>query len=232
MRQVKRLTTATDRTITVGLLKSFLRIDGDQEDNFLLRLIEAAEERLEDYLSHGLLDESWVLKEDAPPRIRSYLDSRRGMSTASENTYYGSYGLEGSGSAPYYYYGWIPESIVIPIAPLRSVTHIKIFQDNNQEVTLDTAAYTVNTRGCHGEVIFDRGYTWPPEIRLVSGLEIEFISGYENSDLVPRCLSHTVLEMAAYFYNNRGEGTEEQLVRIMNHAEAFKSIDYQYGYPE
>lgn len=228
---LKRLAPQSGREVPVSLLKSYLRLDGDSEDNLLQLFIDSAHRRVEEYLSVSIMEESFYYKLDAPPILDSRRLDKQRMSNVGGYSRFGTYGTQGTGAVPYVVFGWLPESIILPVTPIRSVTSIKAYQNDGTEVVIDTASYTLENRGRHGEIIFDREYVWPPELRLVAGVVIEFVAGYLDEE-VPPILTETVLELAAFKYNTRGEGTDDHELRILNKAEQMKTWGVDFAYPQ
>ena len=215
----------------LGGLKDYLRITGDREDGLLLDFLEASEEALEQYLQTSFLRETWVLRLNAPPIINKSLMRERRMSSSRE---YSNISYDGSSGYSYAYTSnTIPESIVVPIGNVASIDSITVYKDDNSSEVIDSSNYVLNNATLVGEIIFKKGFVWPSDLRLVSGVEIQFQSGYATRDEIPSLIKATIYHLTGFKWNNRGS-TEDLLgqeVTIMKEADPFKLWGFHYGYP-
>lgn len=108
---------------------------------------------------------------------------------------------------------YMPESgvIVMPKAPLLSVTSIKYYDTAGVQQTFSSGSYTVDTNADPGRVYLKYGESWPSADRgHTSDWEIIFVAGYSASATasvqraaVPEAARHAMRIMVADFYRFR-----------------------------
>lgn len=101
----------------------------------------------------------------------------------------------------------------LPRPPLRSVVHVKSYDDADAATTFSTSNYFVDTASEPGRIVLRNGAAAPAITRAANGLEVQFTAGYgANPDDVPEPLRHGMLMLTAYLYENRGECPVEQAI--------------------
>lgn len=92
--------------------------------------------------------------------------------------------------------------IVLPFAPLRSVTSIVYRDANGNEQTLDAADYVADVNHEPGTIEPASGESWPETQDHPAAVTIVFAAGYANAGSVPPALKHAVKLIAAELYAN------------------------------
>lgn len=101
----------------------------------------------------------------------------------------------------------VPSSgvLVVPVAPLQSVTSIKSYTMANVESTLATTVYRVETSGEPGRIVLKDGQSWPSGGRPQSHLVVEFVAGYGSTAAsVPVALKHACRLLVEHWFHHRG----------------------------
>lgn len=71
------------------------------------------------------------------------------------------------------------DHIDIPLPPLQSVTHIKYYDTDGTEATMDSADYIVDAVSEPGRIVLAYGESWPSTIlRPAKGVVMRFVAGY------------------------------------------------------
>jgi uncharacterized phiE125 gp8 family phage protein len=93
--------------------------------------------------------------------------------------------------------------IELPYAPLIQVKTVKTIDLQNNEQTIATSNYAVDTISQPGRIRFLNGY---PAVTDGTRLQVVYDSGYgANPEQVPFAIRHGILMAAAYLYEHRGE---------------------------
>jgi phage conserved hypothetical protein, phiE125 gp8 family len=88
--------------------------------------------------------------------------------------------------------------------PLQSVTSIKVFDYSNNESTIDSGVYFVNTRSEPGSIVPRQLETWPTEVLPEAGVVIRFVAGYgDDPGDVPLDLRSAVAMQAGHLLSLR-----------------------------
>lgn len=95
--------------------------------------------------------------------------------------------------------------IVIPRPPLQSVTSIKTIAEDGTETVESSDKYIVELGfDSPGRVMLKSGQTWSIHRGFASFI-VEFVAGYgDQAQDVPEILRQAILQLTAYFYENRG----------------------------
>lgn len=152
--------------VSTANMKTHLRVDHFDEDDFIGGLIKAARRHIESIQNRSLIDTTWDLYLDEWP----------------------------SG-----------DEIVLPRAPLSSVTSIVHIDDDDTETTFAASNYIVDTFSVPGRVVLKNGNQWPSgDLRSVNGIRFRFVAGYGTaaSD-VPEDSVHLIKLMVSHWYEHR-----------------------------
>ncbi len=95
--------------------------------------------------------------------------------------------------------------IKLPYAPLQSVTHIKYYDEESVQQTMDAEDYQVDTKDEPGRIKPEEDVTWPSvHAWKFNPIEIQYIAGYGDSpDDVPEEIRQAMLLMIAHWFENR-----------------------------
>lgn len=170
--------------VSVAELRGHLRLDTEDDDTQLARMIEAARLIIESETSLALTTQTWDFFLDDFPvsREKDWWDGVREGAITSEKSRY----------------------IVLPIAPLASVTQISTFDQSDNETVFSSANYYVDTNRRPGRVALRAGATWPVWTRETNGFKCTYTAGYGSAATdVPADLRQAVLMVASDYYENR-----------------------------
>ena len=114
------------------------------------------------------------------------------------------------------------ETILLPWAPLQSVTSIAYTDTQGDSQTLSSSYYQVSTSGITGRIAPVYGQTWPATYPQLDAVVITYVAGYgdEASD-VPQNIRMAVKTLVAHWYENR-----EAVVTGMVSNDVAKTLDY------
>lgn len=99
---------------------------------------------------------------------------------------------------------WPVDQIIVPRAPLRSVTEITYRGPDDSEVVWDAANYIVDSVREPACIVPAAGRCWPPApARVISGIRIRFVAGWAAAADVPVPLKQAMLLLVAHWYQNR-----------------------------
>ena len=189
--RLKLTTPPATEPLTVADAKEQLEFDASDRDTFIGTLITAARERCEEYTGRALITQTWTMYRDAWPCQDDY---RRapwwdGVRDGSVSELLGA-----------------RQALELPRSPLQRVDSIKTFDDADNETTLASTAYYVDTASEPGRVVLRDSTGTPTPTRVANGLEVIFVAGYGNaaSD-VPTGLVQGIKMLVAHWFENREE---------------------------
>lgn len=107
--------------------------------------------------------------------------------------------------------------LVLPrsFAPVQSVTHVKYFDEDDQESTFDAANYVADLKQEPGRIRLKSGTSWPSTIlRVANGVQVRVVVGYGDDADVPQELKQAMLLMIGHWYENRELAQEKRFEEI------------------
>ncbi len=167
--------------VSLAEAKAWLRVDGNDEDAAIASLITAGRMLVESATRRALTTQDWRIALDAWPwaganESWSILAARRG--------------------------GPLPE-MVLPLAPVQSVSAIRVYDAAGQPQTVATARWRLVGAPERARIVFT---TAPPQPGARSaGIEIDVVAGYGDPADTPAPLRHAILALASYWFENRGD---------------------------
>lgn len=182
-------TAATTEALTETEIRDYLRVDLDSELGTLQFLRKAAREFCENYTGRKLLSQTLTLAVDAANEVHDPL-------------------WEGTRTAPYL--NFYKDYLALPTAPVRSVSSVKTYDDNDTATTMASSRYYVDTAREPARVVLRTGETWPSALRVANSIEIEFVAGYATPADIPYALRVGMLQHIAYLYDQRGDMKDYQ----------------------
>ena len=182
-------TAATTEALSETQIRDYLRVDLDTELGTLQLLRKAAREYCEEYTGRKLLSQTLTLAIDATNDIYDPL-------------------WEGTRIGPYL--NFHKDYIALPTAPVRSVSSVKTYDDNDTATTMAASRYYVDTAREPARVVLRTGETWPHALRVANAIEIEFVAGYATPADIPHAIKVGMLQHIAYLYDQRGDMKDPQ----------------------
>jgi uncharacterized phiE125 gp8 family phage protein len=100
--------------------------------------------------------------------------------------------------------------IIVPRAPLRSVSSIKYYDTDNVEYTIAAANYYVNADIQPGMITHAYSVAWPSAVlRGLNSVKIQYVAGYGNTpDDVPENITDAIILFATHRHENRAAESE------------------------
>lgn len=184
---VVQKTNPAGKPLTIAEVKSFLRIDFNEDDIFLITQLTMVTDVVEKYLRSALVSREYELAIDSLPELEIPL---------REGTYVGAH------------MSYQRDYIDLPFSPVVSVESIKTFDDDDTETTVASSTYIVDTFRKPARVVLRNGNTWPNANREVNALIIRYTAGYGTASQIPEAIRLAMLQLIAYSYEHRGDQME------------------------
>lgn len=178
------VTAASGEAVTESEMQSYLRIDSEAELSTLRLLRRAARAFCEEYTGRTLMTTVLKLSLDATNEIDDPL-------------------WEGTRIGPYL--NFYKNHLVLPKAPLQSVTSLVTYDDADNGTTMDASRYYVDTSREPGRIVLRTGETFPTALRVANAIEVTYTAGYGTSANIPEALKVGMLMHIAYMYDQRGD---------------------------
>lgn len=96
-----------------------------------------------------------------------------------------------------------PPSIVVPKAPLQSVTSVTYLDTDGVSQTLSTTEYTVDTKSEPGRIVESYTGEWPDTREEINAVTVRFVAGYGLAAAVPQAIKQGMLLHIGHMYANR-----------------------------
>ena len=172
---VEVVTPEAVNVVTLSEVKTFIRVDGHDEDALIDSLLDAAIEEARNYTRRSFINRTLKLTLDEFPHghVNDWWD---GVRTGALNELRAGHDV-----------------VNLPFAPISSVTSIVTYNDGNVASTFDSSSYRLDTSG--GRVILNDGYVWPSDLRDHSAIEITYVSGYGASSTDVPAAIRTAIKM-------------------------------------
>lgn len=98
--------------------------------------------------------------------------------------------------------------ILLPMAPVQSVTSVKYTPYGSSEATFSSANYAVDTLSMRPKIALIKTASWPgDELTTLNGVKVRYVAGYSSVAAVPEQLKHAVRLLTGHFYENREQVT-------------------------
>ena len=97
------------------------------------------------------------------------------------------------------------DEILIPWAPLQSVSSIAYTDANGDAQTVATSVYTVDTKSVPGQVYLAYGQSWPSTQAIRNAVTVTFVAGYGAASAVPENIRTAVRLLVGHYYEHRGD---------------------------
>lgn len=180
--------------ISTADMKTWLRVDGSDEDTLISSLVKAARRAAENYTYRAFITQTWKLTLDYfPARQEHYGGLSGGRSPSYDAEYPNPYSFDIGGRG----------DIELPRPPIQSITSIVTYDKDNDSSTYSSSNYTVDT--ALGRVLLNNGAIWPSDLRHSAAIEVTYVAGYgdEKAD-VPDDIIHAIRAHVQAMYEHRG----------------------------
>jgi hypothetical protein len=176
------VTAPATEPVSLADVKTFLRIDGTNDDAILTMLIASARRSAEEYTKRAFITQTWKLVMDRFAEVD--IDPPAGYYNAP---------------TPFLVNG--TQSIQLSRQPIQSITSVKTTNTGNAQTTVNTNVYTLDI--ATGRILLNEGYSWPSDLRARSSVEITFVAGYGATAAVPDPLKQGIMQHVAASYTNK-----------------------------
>ena len=90
-----------------------------------------------------------------------------------------------------------------PSPPLRGVTSIKYYDEDNDQQTLSSDEYTVDTASMPGRIYEAYDCEWPDTVDRLDAVVVRMTIGYATVSAIPDDIKHAILMLFGHWYRNR-----------------------------
>lgn len=187
MQSLTLFTAPVSEPLTLGEVRSHLRIDGAEDDVLLLSLIRAARQHVEEMSSRALLTQTWELTLDYFPGYRASADCWDSPLSA----------------------------ITLPRPILQSVSSVKYVDTNGTLQTLAITDYQVLSKSEPARIVPAYGLYWPPTRYQPEAVTVRYIAGWTTAALVPQPIKQAMLLLIGHWFENREAVSLERSVAIV-----------------
>ena len=185
MSGIKIDTAWTTSAVATSDQKSFMRVDFSDDDSLIAELIKASQNVIETYLNRSITTQTLSLFLDRLP-FYSDIKLQEGIYTAPDLEYNSNF-------------------IVLPKAPVASVTHVKYYANDDTASTFASTNYYVDTISQQARIVLKTGSSWPTvaETRNANAYEIKYVAGYGGASDVPEPIVQAIKVLTTHLYENR-----------------------------
>lgn len=196
---LRKIAAATSLAVSVARAKERLRIDtsDSDSDNDIERLLLAAQDTLEGQTGLILQPSTWEYRQD-------------------------SWGLYGFWNGAWTCWG-LCGTLSVPAAPIREITGVTYFDENEVEQTVAPANYTWERTPEGAEVTFIRDYLFPTLGYGPDRVRVQFTAGFDDQQsgsgddpelkLPPRA-EMAILFLVGAWSENRESSSKDQIYKV------------------
>lgn len=97
------------------------------------------------------------------------------------------------------------DAIVLPWAPLASITHLKYYDTNDTEQTYDSSNYYTDILAEPGRLVLKPTSSgWPSTYERPNAITVRYVCGYgSSSTYVPELIREAIKLLISHFFENR-----------------------------
>ena len=183
-------TAPTQEPVTLQEVKEYLRVDDATDERVVRPFIETARRFCEEHTGRALMTQTLTLFLDAFEDIENPL--WEGVRTGPYLNYYKNY-------------------VVLPRAPVASVSHIKTYDDADVATTLATSKYYLDNAREPARVVMRTGESFPTALRVANAIEVKYVTGYTSQYNIPEPIKLGIMQHIAYLYEHRGDMYDAKL---------------------
>ncbi|MBX9592496.1 MAG: head-tail connector protein [Hyphomonadaceae bacterium] len=95
-------------------------------------------------------------------------------------------------------------ALELPLRPVRSITAVRLYDENAVATTLAPASYVLDGAGTPARLVRQGARLWPKPGRTANGIEVAFTAGYGDAAAdVPAPIRQALLLLIAHWYEHR-----------------------------
>jgi len=183
-------TAPTQEPVTLQEVKEYLRVDDATDERVVRPFIETARRFCEEHTGRALMTQTLILYLDAFED--SFDPLWEGLRTGPYLNYYKNY-------------------VVLPRAPVASVSHIKTYDDADTATTLAATKYYLDNAREPARVVMRTGESFPTALRVANAIEVKYVTGYTSAYNIPEPIKLGIMQHIAYLYEHRGDMYDAKL---------------------
>lgn len=119
------------------------------------------------------------------------------------------------------------DEILLPVAPVQSVTSITYIDDSGATQTLSVGAYTTVGRRYWTAIVPTVNASWPGVRNQAESVTVRFVAGHTSTNPVPEPIRQAILMLAGHLYENRETVVVGQAPEVLPMAYDFLLTDYR-----
>lgn len=94
--------------------------------------------------------------------------------------------------------------ITLPYCPVRSVTGVTYFGDDDVETDLPSTVWIADSVGEPARIALRKSQVWPVDLRTINALAITYVAGYADAGSVPKGIKEAIKMLCAHYYEGKG----------------------------
>jgi uncharacterized phiE125 gp8 family phage protein len=214
MLNTQLITPPAAEPVTLAQAKVHLKLDFDDEDDYVGALIIAAREYAEKVTRRAFFNQTWIRTLDFFP-IYNAVDRTHLPSDLA--------------SWPYPTWYWDKLTIDLPHPRLVSVTSITYVDSNGEDQTLPTESYSVDAGSTPGRITPAPGIIWPfTSMNRPGSVKITYVAGSygdgTETNTCPQTIVQAMLLLIGHWYSNREAVSALTMKTVPTAADALLSI--------
>lgn len=182
LRAYTLVTPPASEPVALADVKTYLRIDGNEDDTVLNTLIASARRMAEAHTKRAFITQTWRLTMDR-------FSERDDVVPPGFHIAPTPFLVNGS------------QAIQLSRQPIQSITSIITTNSANSPYTVPTATYTLDVST--GRILLNEGYSWPTALRANSAADILFVAGWANAAAVPEPIKQGIMQHVAASYSGK-----------------------------
>ena len=206
--RLRLVTDSGDEPVGVIEAKEYCRVDLDEEDALIQRLLGAARRRVEKETGLALTAQTWVAVFDNWPGVDRNARDQLGDWWDGVK--------EGPISAI------VPNgAFLIDKRPFSAVTNIKTLDAYGVLATVSSSIYFTQVSDYRGRIMLKLGQTWPTTtLAPMGGVEITFTAAFST---FPDDLRVAILMLTKHWFDNREPAADGSVAKLPNHVDSIMS---------
>jgi len=128
------------------------------------------------------------------------------------------------------YYDYLPECIFWRFGPLQQVTSITYKDSAEDQQTLTSTLYTVDTISMPARIVIGYNETYPSSIVDTNSVVVTGVAGYgANASSVPIIYRMAITKLVAHWLSNRGMCADDESQGVLMSLLAVEGATYEYA---
>lgn len=188
--------------VSLAEAKIYLRIDHNDEDDFINHLIVSARENIEGHLDIQLIEQTWQWRFSSFEGVLTH-STPKTLSLFANNSAF----------------------IAIPKRQFISLLSIQIY--DQADVATAWALSNISVAQNAGRIYLAPGKAWPKALKDIDGIELNFKVGFgANAENVPALIRQTLLQMVGCYYEQRGSSDQPSppLQKILEQLNSYSQV--------